>query len=222
MLGATCPVLDINGACAGFIYALYTAQAYLKAGCKRILILCAETPVKMADWRDRATCVLFGDGAGAVVVTAEGEEAAILLKAKSDTKKLFAYNPPSNCPFTSSQPEAQPLYMDGQEVYKFAVSTAIQTIEALMERQGLSPKDITYFVLHQANKRIVEAVRHRMHQPLDKFPTNIEQRGNTSSASIPILLNEMNEEGRIKPGNTLMFSAFGAGLVAGTALLHWT
>lgn len=222
MLGADCPAMDLNGACAGFLYALFTAQGYLKCGCKKVLVLCAESPVKMADWTDRATCVLFGDGAAAAIVTGEGEDLPIHLAAQSRTEVLCAYNPPSNCPYTSSQPQASKLYMNGQEVYKFAVTAATQGINLLLEQQGLTAGDVDHFVLHQANLRIIEAVRMRMKQPREKFPTNIEHRGNTSSAGLPLLLDELNRSGRLKKHDLIAMSAFGAGLVSGTGLLKWT
>ncbi len=221
-IGADCPAMDINGACAGFLYALFTAQGMLKSGCKRILVLCAESPVKMADWTDRATCVLFGDGAAAAIVSAEGEDIPIRLTAKSRTEVLYAYNPPSNCPYTSSQPQAHKLFMNGQEVYKFAVNAATHGISSLMEEKGITADDVDHFVLHQANLRIIEAVRMRMKQPKEKFPTNIENRGNSSSAGLPILLDELNRSGKLKKGDIIALSAFGAGLVSGAGLMEWT
>ncbi|MDD3244195.1 MAG: ketoacyl-ACP synthase III [Eubacteriales bacterium] len=221
LVGATCPAMDLNGACAGFIYALYTAQAYLKAGCRNILIVCAETPTKMVDWTNRATCVLFGDGAGAAVVRAGGEDLSFVLESQSRTEVLVGYNPPSNCPYTPHQPAAQPLFMNGQEVYKFAVSTATRGMQRLLAENGLTCDDIGHFVLHQANLRIVEAVRARMKQDKDKFPTNVERTGNTSSASALILLDELNRAGALQKGERIALSAFGAGLTAGAALLRW-
>ena len=221
MIGASCPAMDINGACAGFLYALYTAQGMLKNGCKSVLVLCAESPVKMADWTDRATCVLFGDGAAAVIVTSEGEDIPIQLTTQSRPEVLFAYNPPSNCPYTSSQPEGRKLYMNGQEVYKFAVSAALRGIQSILNAKGISADDVDYYALHQANLRIIEAVRIRMKQPREKFPTNIEQRGNTSSAGLPILIDELNRSGRFKKHDLIAMSAFGAGLVSGACLVEW-
>ena len=218
---ADCPCLDINGACAGFIYALDMAHAYLKSGkAKTILIVCAEAVSHMVDWADRSTCVLFGDGAGAVVVT-KGDLFFRRLGTRSNKELLYSRQKPGNCPFTQNPIPATPMYMNGQEVYKFAVSASSEDLRAIMQEAGLQAEDIRYYLLHQANMRIINAIRLRLHQPIDKFPYNMNKLGNTSSASIPILLDELNKKNALQSGDILAMSAFGAGLVTGSCILQW-
>lgn len=220
-IGAACPCLDLNGACAGFLYALEMADALLASGkARNILVLAAECPTRMVDWTDRSTCVLFGDGAGAAVVSAGGEDPAFRMYTACDTTVLNAYHASGNCPYTKPSP-ATPLYMSGQEVYKFAVSRATEDIKALCAEQGKELSDIGHFLLHQANLRILEAVRNRLKQPEEKFPHNVERYGNTSSAGVAILLDELNKAGALKRGEYLALSAFGAGLTSGACLLRW-
>ena len=222
-IGASCPALDINGACSGFIYALDLADAYLKAGkAQRMLVVCAESMSRIADWTDRSTCVLFGDGAGAVVL--DGGEARFRanLTSEGNATPLYFNVRSGNSPFMQHGEEMQGLYMDGPEIYKFAVSHSFAGLKQVAEDEGVSIDGIDHFLLHQANKRIIDAVRTRLKQPEEKFPTNVAVRGNTSSASIPILLDEENRKGRFHRGDLLAMSAFGAGLTTGACILEWT
>ncbi len=222
LIGAGCPCLDINGACAGFVYALEMADAYLARGhYQNILIVCAEEPTRMADWTNRATCVLFGDAAAACVVTKGGRDPLFRMHTASNPEVLHGYNTAGNCPYDKSGRVYEPMTMNGQEVYKFAVSSATEDIRALCETAGLAIDHIDHFILHQANLRILEAVRTRLHQPVEKFPHNLEHYGNTSSASVPLLLDELNRAGVLKRGETIAMSAFGAGLTTGACLLTW-
>ena len=221
-LGATCPALDVNGACAGFIYALDMADAYLRAGkAGRILIVCAESMSHIVDWTRREECVLFGDGAGAVVVDGGEGLLSTRLTANGGSMPLYMRATTGNSPFEASPTGQDYLHMAGQEVYRFAVSASAEDIRALLTENGMEPGDVAFFLLHQANLRIVEAVRLRLAQPPEKFPHNLERYGNTSSATLPILLDEMNRAGAIKPGQVLAMSAFGAGLVTGACLVRW-
>lgn len=221
-LGACCPCLDVNGACAGFVYALDVAHAYISSGkMKRILIVSAEELTRLCDWGDRASCVLFGDGAGAVVV---GEGEGMLtsrLTTRSDTEVLCAYPMPGNNPFRTAKHDFEPLHMLGQEVYRFAVSASSEDILVCARQAGLELEEIDYFILHQANQRILDAVRRRLKVPEERFPHNIERTGNTSSASIPILLDELNRAGLLTDGQIIAMSAFGAGLSTGACILRW-
>ena len=221
LIGATCPCLDLNAACVGFVYALQVAQGLLKGDAKNILVLCAEGMSRMVNWEDRATCVLFGDGAGAVVVTADATDIDFLMGTKSNVDALYALTPPSNIPFEVPAESAQPLIMDGQSVFKFAVSSSVRDIKSLLERHKLAVEDIKYFLLHQANLRIIDAIQKRIGVLSEKLPTNIASHGNTSSATIPLLLNELNRKGALKSGDKIILSAFGAGLTTGACLLQW-
>ncbi len=222
MIGATCPCLDLNGACAGFIYALEAADAYLARGrYARILVISAEENSRIVDWTDRSTCVLFGDAAAAAVVGPMEGEFLFEMTTNSNTEFLNAYNSPGNCPFEKTDREHKGIYMNGQEVYKFAVQAATSGIKSLCEKSEIGIDDVDWFILHQANYRIVDAVRMRLKQPKEKFPYNGDKYGNTSSASIPLLLDELNKAGKLKKGQRIAMSAFGAGLVTGACMFTW-
>ena len=223
-IGANCPALDVNAACAGFLYALDLADALTSSGkANRVLVVCAEGMTRMVDWTDRSTCVLFGDGAGAAVVDGgEGGLMATLLTSQGDATHLNMYPDPGNSPFATCRVPARALHMDGPEIYKFAVSHSVSDLRAVCEKAGVALDDIDHFLLHQANKRIIDAARVRLKQPIEKFPMNVEVRGNTSSASVPILLDEVNRAGRLHAGDKLAMSAFGAGLTTGACVLTWT
>lgn len=221
-LGAACPAFDMNGACAGFVYALDMADALLKSGkAKRVLIVSAEGMSRLVDWTDRSTCVLFGDGAGAAVVDGGEGFFRARLKSYGNIQPLNILPDPGNSPFAVNPVPARSLYMDGQEIYKFAVSHSAGDIQSLAEENGFELDRIGHFLLHQANKRIVDAVRTRLKQPVEKFPSNVAVRGNTSSASLPILLDEENRKGRFRKGDLIAMSAFGAGLTTGACILEW-
>ena len=222
-IGAACPALDINGACAGFLYALDLADALLKAGkAARVLVVCAEGMTRMVDWSDRSTCVLFGDGAGAAVVDGGEGLLATRLTSAGDATFLNMHPSPGNSPFATSHLPMRALYMDGPEIYRFAVSHSVKDLRAVCEAAGVALEDVDHFLLHQANKRIIDAARVRLKQPEEKFPLNVQVRGNTSSASVPILLDEVSRAGRLRPGDILAMSAFGAGLTTGACVLRWT
>ena len=222
-IGAACPALDINGACAGFLYALDLADALLKAGkAARVLVVCAEGMSRMVDWSDRSTCVLFGDGAGAAVVDGGEGLLATRLTSAGDATFLNMHPSPGNSPFATSHLPMRALYMDGPEIYRFAVSHSVKDLRAVCEAAGVALEDVDHFLLHQANKRIIDAARVRLKQPEEKFPLNVQVRGNTSSASVPILLDEVSRAGRLRPGDILAMSAFGAGLTTGACVLTWT
>lgn len=206
---ATC--FDLNAACSGFLYAYNTAQAYIASEVyKTVLVIGTETLSNLVDWKDRGTCILFGDGAGAVVLSAT-EEGVYSTVTHSDGQKKDALT----CDLGSV------IKMNGQEIFKFAVKQIPMCIQELLEKNHLAVSDITYFVLHQANKRIIEAVAKRLHVDLEHFPMNLQEYGNTSSASIPILLHEMNEKNMLHRGDKVIMAGFGAGLTWGATLLEW-
>ncbi|MDE5597157.1 MAG: ketoacyl-ACP synthase III [Lachnospiraceae bacterium] len=215
---------DINAACSGFMFALHTADAFFQAGIyKTALILGAETLSKIMDWNDRSTCVLFGDGAGAAVVRAD-ETGLLAYDQGSDGAKgkvLACQSRKNNNPLVKNPIDLQYTYMDGQEVYKFAVTTVPASIKKVVEEAGLTIEDIDYFALHQANIRIIQSVAKRLKVSEDKFPTSLDHCGNISAASVPILLDEMNQKGMLKPGMKIVLSGFGAGLTWGSAVIEW-
>lgn len=222
-IGAQCPCIDLNGACAGFIYALDMAQAYLAAknDIKNILIVCAEEPTRMVDWSDRSTCVLFGDGAGAVVVGRGESVKSIRLSTTSKQESLYQQRKLQETPFITKSEENGPLVMRGQDVFKLAVSASLRDIKSVISDSQLTENDVDHFLLHQANIRIIETIRQALNQDECKFPNNIERYGNTSSASIPILLDELNRQKLLKRGDKIVLSAFGAGFTTGACLLYW-
>ena len=215
---------DINAACSGFMFALHTADAFFQTGIyKTALILGAETLSKIMDWNDRSTCVLFGDGAGAAIVRID-ETGLLAYDQGSDGAKgkvLACQNRKNNNPLVDNPMDLQYTYMDGQEVYKFAVTTVPASIKKVVEEAGLTIEDIDYFALHQANIRIIQSVAKRLKAPEEKFPTSLDHCGNISAASVPILLDEMNQKGMLKPGMKIVLSGFGAGLTWGSAVIEW-
>lgn len=215
---------DISAACAGFIFAMNIVQGFFQAGIyKTALIIGAETLSKVTDWSDRGTCVLFGDGAGAAVLKA-GETGLIHMLMGSDGTKggVLACESRSLGNFlTGTKPEIGFMTMDGQEVFRFAVKKVPESIETLLKESRTAKSEIKYYVLHQANERISEAIARRLKEPMEKFPMSISRYGNTSTASIPILLNEMVEKNMLKPGDKIVMAGFGAGLTWGAILLEW-
>ena len=234
ILGAVNAVaFDINAACTGFMFALHTAHAYLQSGIyKTALVLGAETLSKIMDWKDRSTCVLFGDGAGAAVVRAfekgKAEDKAaggiLAFEQGSDGRKgkvLSCLGRRNNNPLIENPFIPSYVSMNGQEVYKFAVNTVPASIQKVLELAGLETGDIKYFVLHQANIRILQAVAKRLKADMEKFPVSLDHCGNISAASVPILLDEMNRKGMLEKGDKIVMSGFGGGLTWASAVLEW-
>ena len=223
-IGASCPAFDLNAACSGFIYALEVAASFFDAGrAERILVVSAETMSRFTDWADRATCVLFGDGAGAALLEKGDGLLSIELHAVGGEEHLRIPAPAGNSPFLTQRKPASPsyLYMDGQEIYKFAVSNAGGNLESAVRKAGLAIKDIALFLLHQANYRIIDAIIRRLREPKEKFPVTVNKYGNISSACIPIMLDEMNRGGKLHKGDRLAMCAFGAGLTTGACVIQW-
>jgi 3-oxoacyl-[acyl-carrier-protein] synthase-3 len=221
-LNLSCPALDINAACAGFIYALDVCESYLLSKkAKNILVVCAENLSRFADWTDRSTCVLFGDGAGAVIVNGEPGIEGLFVRTQDDPDTLVSRMPKGNSPFLVSPIEGHYLKMQGQEVFKMAVHSCLADIKKALALSKKKMEDISYFLLHQANMRIINSVRQRLNAPKEKFKHNIENYGNTSSASIPILMDEMYRKGELKNGDRLLLDAFGAGFVSGACVVNW-
>lgn len=225
-VNATC--FDINAACSGFLFALNTANAYLVSGMyKTALVIGTETMSRAIDWSDRSTCVLFGDGAGAAVVTADNSRAyscvtgsdgikGAVLTGGGTTLKNFLVNSDAQNLMTDSYY----MKMDGQEVFKFAVSKVPECIRLLLDKTEKNVDDIDYYILHQANVRIISSVAKRLHVSEDKIPVNLHNYGNTSAASIPILLDELRRDGTLKDGQKIVLSGFGGGLTWGASYME--
>lgn len=215
---------DVNAACSGFMFALNTAHVYLQSGIyKNALIIGAETLSKIMDWNDRSTSVLFGDGAGAAVVT-RGETGLLSFIQGSDGAKgmvLACKNRSNNNPLINTSKELGYTYMDGQEVYKFAVSKVPESIKKVLAEANLEPEDIAYFILHQANIRIIQSVAKRLKVSEEKFPISLDHCGNISAGSVPILLDEVNEKGMLKKGDKIVMAGFGAGLTWSACVMEW-
>ena len=210
-IGATCPTLDINAACAGFIFAMDMAEDKIRCKkAKNILIVCAEEPSRMVSWQNRSTCVLFGDGAGAAVVTEGDELKAIRLTTSSLTDVLYYQRNLEPTPYISKEENFEPLVMRGREVFKHAVTNSCRDIRKLLNETGLEAQDIKYYVLHQANRRIIDSIRNFLGVDEERVPHNVERYGNISSAALPALLDELNRDGKLQKGDKLVFSAFGA------------
>lgn len=221
-IGAMCPCVDLNAACTGFIYAIDYAEALLQTGrATNILVMAAEEPTRMVDWNNRSTCVLFGDGAGAMVVTKGKGLKSIKVSSKSNTAVLHYKRKLEPTPFVTKEEKHIPLYMAGQEVFKTAVTCSVGDLLDVLHEAGLGKDDITYYILHQANFRILDYIRHRFGVDGDKIPMNVDKYGNTSSASIPLLLDELNRKDKLKKGDLLAFSAFGAGFTSGACIIEW-
>lgn len=226
-VNATC--FDISAACTGFIYALNTAQLYIRGGAaKTALVVGGEVLSKLLDWTDRKTCVLFGDGAGAAIVTASDEEGILGITTGSDGTKGMALNFTErmpNHPFLKTVQSAKDfeksryLYMAGPEIFKFALTKVPKSISEVLQKTGYAADDIDYYVLHQANFRILSSVAKRLGVSEDKFYVNLDKCGNTSAASIPMALSEMSARGLLKAGMKLVIAGFGGGLTWGAALI---
>lgn len=228
---------DVNAACSGFLFALNTADAYLRTGlAENALIIGSEVLSKLVDWTDRSSCILFGDGAGAVVVEQCEVSSGILGRAlhsdgagggvlQCGARELTTpYARTSATKTDQNQPmdgREHFIQMDGQEVYRFATRRVPQCIEEALSDAGLTVPDIDLFVLHQANARIIDAVAKRLHADREKFPTNLERVGNLSSASIPVLLDELYKQGKLHRGDHIVLAGFGAGLTIGACVMTW-
>ena len=216
---------DINAACSGFMFALHIAHVWLQTGMYRTaLIIGAETLSRIMDWSDRSTCVLFGDGAGAAVVRAEKEGGLLAFDQGTDGVRGRVLSCPgrsNNNLLVETSKELRYVHMDGQEVYKFAVTKVPASLQKTVEAAGLGVGDIDYFALHQANIRILQAVAKRLKVSEEKFPVSLDHCGNISAASVPILLDEMNRRELLKPGMKIALAGFGGGLTWASAVLEW-
>ncbi len=220
---------DVVAACSGFTYAMSIANQYLKDGTyKNALIVGVDTHSRFLNWEDRGTCVLFGDGAGAMVLTTDddiskNEVLAVDLNSDGNRgKELTIPLSGKNCPLVEpNKQEASHVYMNGREIYKFAVTDIPKSIKKVVEKANLTIDDIDFLVPHQANVRIINALADKLKMPLEKIITNLHEYGNTSSASIPLALKEALETGQVKTGSILILAGFGAGLTWGSVVVEW-
>lgn len=213
---------DLNAACCGFVYALSVAEQFLKTKTvKKALIIGAEVLSKIMDWNDRGTCVLFGDGSGAVVVEYEQdlENSFYLNSAGDEQDSLITTQIPLNHPFIPSKVHPIYLQMNGQQVFKFAITAIKETITKLLEQTNLSLDDISLIIPHQANKRIIDKVVKDLKVSSEKFFLNVSEYGNTSAASIPIALHDAIKKQRLKNGDKVMLIGFGGGLTWGGCII---
>lgn len=225
-LGANgCAAFDVNAACSGFLYALGTADKFVKTGAARkALVVGAETLTRMLDWNDRGTCVLFGDGAGAVVLTADDDTGILSTHLHADGGfKHLLYNPVGvSSGFKQDQPNCGVrVLMTGNEVFKVAVKTLDAVVEETLAANGLDKSQIDWLIPHQANLRIIQATAKRLDMPMDRVIVTVDRHGNTSSASVPLALDEAIRSGRVKRGELLLLEAFGGGFTWGSALLRY-
>lgn len=223
-IGAHCPAFDVSAACAGFVFALDTADGWFCRGrAKRALVLSAEKMSRLLDWEDRGTCVLFGDGAAAVIAEAGGESPLwSRLVTKPDVASLDVPGLVGNSPF-GGDAEARPskLLMKGRKVFHFAVSSIEEELRALSDETGIALSDIDHFIFHQANERILDAVAKRLALPPERMAHTIKETGNISSACIPLALDRMAHEGSLHDGGLIVLCGFGAGLDIATTLIRW-
>jgi 3-oxoacyl-[acyl-carrier-protein] synthase III len=211
-LGCVGGAFDLNAACAGFSYALTMADAMIRIGVKRTLVIGSDTLSRVTDFEDRSTAILFGDAAGAVVVESGAEDDLILaydLGADGSAAGLLYAE--LGCP----------IRMDGREVYRRAVRAEVDSITKVLDRADVSPEDLALFVPHQANKRIIEAVNERLKIPNERTAYVLDRTGNTSAASIPLALSEAADEGRLHEGDLVLLSGFGAGMTWASVIIRW-
>ncbi len=220
---------DISAACSGFVYALSIAKAFIESKMfKNVLVIGAEKLSSIVDYTDRTTCVLFGDGAGAAIVSAsENKKESILdVKTSADgTYKDFLITPGCGSKYPCSEEvirnHLQFIKMKGNETFKLAVKTLTNDVLEIMKENNLKSEDIDYFIPHQANYRIIEAVRSKMNFPKEKTVMTVAKYGNTSAASIPMAMNDWYESGKLKKGDLMLLDTFGGGLTWGSALVHF-
>ena len=220
---------DISAACSGFVYALNIAKAFVESGLKKnILIIGAEKLSSIVDYTDRTTCVLFGDGAGAAVIgiTDKKEESVLDIHTSSDgAYQDFLITPGGGSKYPCSHKvideHMQYLKMKGNETFKLAVNTLTKDVTQILQKNGLTSEDVDFFIPHQANFRIIDAVGRKLKFPQEKIVLTVAKYGNTSAASIPMAINDWYEEGKLKSGDLMLLDTFGGGLTWGSALVHF-
>jgi 3-oxoacyl-[acyl-carrier-protein] synthase-3 len=224
-LGALgCPAFDVNAACSGFIYALTVADKFIRSGAaKTALVMGSETLTRMVDWTDRTTCVLFGDGAGAVVLKADTETGILSTHMHADgSRKELLWSPVGvSVGFKAEENGGERIQMTGNDVFKHAVKALDSVVEEALEANGMDRHDIDWLIPHQANLRIIEATAKRLDMPMDRVVVTVDKHGNTSSGSVPLALDEAVRAGKVQRGQLVLLEAFGGGFTWGSALLRY-
>ena len=221
-IGADCPAMDIVAACSGFPYMLDTAAGFFARGkVKKMLVVGAEQMSRVLDWTDRGTAVIFGDGAGACVLEAGDNYLASHLWAKGDSDTIKIPTKIGISPFFTGKEDKPLVQMKGQETFKFAVSTMVSDIKKCISEAGIDEADVDHVIPHQANQRIIDAAIKRLKIPAGRYVINIDRFGNTSAASIPIALDELNKSGKLMRGDIIVLSAFGGGLSSASCVITW-
>jgi 3-oxoacyl-[acyl-carrier-protein] synthase III len=219
------PAFDVNAACSGFVYALSVADKFIKSGSvKTALVVGSETLTRMVDWSDRTTCVLFGDGAGAVVLKADTETGILSTHLHADgSKRHLLHNPVGvSAGFKLDQPNAGvKVMMAGNDVFKYAVKALDSVVEETLEANGIDKSELDWLIPHQANLRIIEATAKRLQMPMERVIVTVHKHGNTSSGSVPLALDEAVRSGKIQRGQLILLEAFGGGFTWGSALLRY-
>lgn len=219
-LGATCGAFDLGAACSGFVYGVVTAAQFVGGGAmKNVLVVGAEIMSRYVDWEDRNTCILFGDGAGAAVVSAVEEGSGLL---GYDLGSNGAGGPLLRCGVSEKGQDGGKIFQNGREVYKFAVQVMGESAVRALENCQMSGADVDLMVPHQANIRIIESAAKRLDMPMEKVFVNLQNYGNTSAATIPIALSEADAQGRLRAGDKVLLTGFGAGLTWASAVLKWS
>jgi 3-oxoacyl-[acyl-carrier-protein] synthase-3 len=220
---------DLTAACSGFVFGLVTAAQFIRAGAyQNILLIGADALSRWVDWSDRRTCILFGDAAGAVVLQASEHDHLLSFQLQTNGTQNhhlnLSYQARAKTLVDSvcvGQGTYQPVTMNGQEVYRFAVQRVPEAIEKALFQAGLAVEQVDWLLIHQANQRIIDAVAERLGIPVEKIVSNIAEYGNTSAASVPLALDEATRQGQIKPGDIVAIAGFGAGLSWGAAIIQW-
>jgi 3-oxoacyl-[acyl-carrier-protein] synthase-3 len=221
-IGASCIAYDINAACAAFLFLLETAAGFFaRKKAKKVLIVSSERLSGIVDWTDRSTCVIFGDGAGAVVLGEGNGYIDADINVTGGDEVIFIPHFAGASPFYKVETAKPFIHMNGQETFKYAVNAICRDIKVLLARTGHTIDEIKYIVPHQANVRIIDAAARRLGTSLDTFYINIEKYGNTSSASIPIALDELNRGGKLSKGDLIVLTGFGGGLSDAACLIKW-
>ena len=221
---AGCPAFDVNAACSGFVFALGVADKFIRSGdCKHVLVIGTETLTRMVDWNDRTTCVLFGDGAGAVVLKADEDTGILSTHLHADgCKKELLWNPVGvSTGFKDGANGGGTINMKGNDVFKYAVKALDSVVDETLAANGLDKSDLDWLIPHQANLRIIEATAKRLEMSMDQVVVTVDKHGNTSSGSVPLALDAAVRSGKVERGQLLLLEAFGGGFTWGSALLRY-